>query len=642
MNMREAWPRISILLVTLFCIACLASYSSASAQPESQGKTLVYIEVRMHSVTGITTKYIPLSDDLKITLDIPKDVHEVEIRVDSLSPFKPLRVKGEDASYVIIEDYAYIKVGKAGLLIIYFRKAEPKTPVYLLQLGSRVEVYGGGNITLTPQGEWNVWGVIISVLTRGKPPKFDVNGPISLLNSSMHKIQTAVGEIEAKEYVYLTHAQKLTVEGDVLSLIYTPIYYRPVIGSEVVGPAVAYVNAPGFASVEVGSSLNVTELPLLFLARFLRSNPRIVNVTEVAEISWTVSPVTLELGEGLESLVIQASTENGKVEGERKITVTPPLTSPLHVRVLTPEGDLIGEYKILSLPPRAVLPVELYDLYVELLDSDGKPLRNATLYLYKALRKISVKVDRIAEIRGLPPGAYVLSVEYMGVEVAREVVNLYRDMHLMLRCNARRIKVRVLMADATPINTFVLRVKSINGSVIFEGKGVNGEVEIPPLPYGTYTVEILRNGTKLYSCEIDVSKRREYVFSLPFYKVTVKVLSYLGTPIPGAEVVFKSSSGEESAAYTGRDGKAVFPLVREGEYTVIARIGGLEARRELKVYGVSPVYLSVRTDVLFLIGGFAVTPSLALAFMVLLVVIAVVLIIKRLIHRGAGVIVLKA
>jgi len=595
----------------------------------------------MHSAVETTTEYILVGDDHKITLNIPKDIREVEIRVDSLSPLKPLKVEGKVVSYVIIEDYTYVRIEEAGLLTLYFRKTEPKTPAYLLQLGSKVEMYGEGNITLSPQGEWKIWGVIISVLTREGPPDFDTSGPISLLNSSTHKIQTAVGEIKAKEYVYLAHARKLSVKGDVLSLIYTPIYYHPIDSSEIVGPAILYVNTPSYASSEIEGYLNVTETPLLFLTRFLRGNPRIINVTKHVKISWSFSPITVELKEGLENLVIQASTENEKVEGQGKIVITPSLASSLYVKVLMPEGDLAGEYEILSLPPRVTLPVELYDLRIKLLDIDGKPLSNATLYLYRTLRKISTQVDRIAEIRGLPPGTYVLSVKYMGVEVAREVINLNRNMHLILRCNARRIKVKVLMADATPLDTFDLRVKSKDGSVVFEGRGHNGEIETPPLPHGLYDVEILRNRAELYSCEIDTSKQREYVFPLPLYRVTIKVLSYLGTPISGAEVILKSSKGEQLVAYTSKDGKATFPLVREGVYTVIARIGGLEARRELKIYGVSPVYVSIRTDVLFLVSGIAITPSLALGMLLILLVITVVLIIKRLIRRISEVVILE-
>lgn len=592
--------------------------------------TLVFAEVTVVSKSGESRTWyvaLPPSRSLSLTLD---EGDAARVRVDSTSPLKPVRViisGPPTCRAVIIEDVVVAYANGHCSLTIIFGAREPKPPVYMLRVGEIVEIKGGEPVELTAHGEWKPWGALLRVLTLDSEPRIKAEGPVSLLNRSLHKITTSIGEVEAEERVYLVLAGNFSIEGTVLSAAFSPVYYKPLEGlsREVTltmsTSTVLYINEPCFAEVYV-EPVNVTTPPFTLLAKFLASNPRLVRVDKGAKVSVTLEEVVIKLPARYADFFVETE-EGNRNPGE--IEVMPSFGEAARVRVLTPWGDLVGEYEVLSYAPEVEVPVTLHTLEIHLLDSEGEELRDADVVLYRALKMLTVHANESVVVFGdLPQGDYVVVVKYMGVEVARKLYSLERDSRLTLRCNVRPLKLHVTLADGTLPREFEALIRGLTyKDLSLRVRGVNGSLVTRPLPIGVYQLEVLIGNETRGALEVDLSKQGSYLLALPLRPVTVKVLSVLGTPLKGVKVSLESDGKEVASAYTNDEGKAFFPFVEDGTYLVKAEVEGVKASREVRVTGPDRIRVTLWLDVLTLVWGVPITPSVAAIVAVVIVITAI-------------------
>ena len=592
-------------------------------------ETLVFAEVAVFSRNGESREwYVAVSrtKSLSLTLD---EGETATVRVDSTSPLKPVRIASSGPSpcrAAIIEDVAVIYARGRCSLTIAFGAREPKPPIYMLKTGEVVEIKRGEPIKLSARGEWKPWGAFLRVLTLDGEPRIEADGPVSLLNKSLHKIATSIGEVKAEELVYLVLADNFTVKGKVLNAAFSPIYYKPLegLGEENIlamsADTVLYINEPCFAEIRVERE-NATIHPFALLAKLLVSNPRIVSVGEGTKVSITLKGVTIKLPNRYVDFFVETEDGNRNL-GE--IKATPSLSGIMRVRVLAPWGDVVSEYEILSYAPEMEIPVTLYTLKVYLLDSEGEELEGADVVLYRALKVLTARANKSAVVfRDLPQGDYIIVVKYMGVEVARKLYSLEKDSRLTLRCNARPLKLHVTLADGTLPKEFEVRIEGLTyKDLVLEARGVNGSLATRPLPVGVYRLDILLGNVTRETFKADLSKKGAYLIALPLRPVTVKVLSALGVPLSGVKVSLESDGKEIVSTRTDDQGKAFFPYIEDGTYLVRAEVGSVRAFREVRVLGPDRIHVVLWLDVLALIWGVPITPSIAV--ITVAVVIAVV------------------
>ena len=616
----------------LFLLPLVGTLSSA----RDGNITLVFAEVTVIGKDGESRTWyvaLPPSGSLSLALN---EGDAATVRVDSTSPLKPVRVMVSGpptCRAAIIEDVVVAYASGHCSLTIIFGAREPKPPVYMLRVGEIVEIRGGEPVELAPHGEWRPWGAFLRVLTLEGEPRIKAGGPVSLLNRSLHKITTSIGEVEAEERVYLVLAGNFSVEGTVLSAAFSPIYYKPLegLGKETTltmsTSTVLYINEPCFARVYV-EPVNATTPPFTLLSKFLADNPRVVSVVEGAKVSVMLEEIVIKLPARYADFFVETE-EGNRNPGE--IEVTPSLGEAARVRVLTPWGDLVGEYEVLSYAPEIEVPVTLHTLEIHLLDSEGEELGDADVVLYRALRMLTVHANEsVVFFRDLPQGDYVVVVKYMGVEVARKLYSLERDSRLTLRCNVRPLELRVTLADGTLPEEFEVLVRGVTyRDLSLRVRGVNGSLITRPLPIGVYQLEVLVGNAARGTLEVDLSKQGSYLLALPVRPVVVRVLSVLGTPLKGVRVSLESNGKEVVSAYTNDEGKAFFSFVEDGTYLVKAEVGGVKASREVRVTGPDRIHVTLWLDVLILVWGVPITPSLAAITAAIMVITAIAITWRR-------------
>ncbi len=620
----------------VFIVSLLMHLSPLGGDPSLESLEAIEVSVYRNN-TLVTRYYLTISGPGTVSVEASKGT-EVILRVDAPARFKPVKAaaKPEGACrQVIIEDAVIIHAEERCSVVVSFNERSPKPPVYALKALESKLVKAGENVTLVPWSGWQPWGALVTALTTGKPPTVKAQGPVSLLNVSKREIPTATGAIEAREYVFLVQAESFSVKGDFIAATYLPIYYSPLNTSSEPHGAALYVNEPCHARINVSGEHAVTG-SLAILGRFLHRNPRVV-VAEGPVTVHSFSPVLVSLPRGYEDLLIVSSLG---LQGRGALSLLPSPTEPLVVKVVSPEGDLLAYYEISSFAPEVSLPLSLYNLEVVLTDLDGSRFGGAEVTLYRLLRRTTLTAHNGTVIfERLSPGEYVIVVKYMGVEVARRSIKLDSDSRLIIRCNVRRLRLKVLLADGSSLNKFTAVLK---GPATVEANGTDGYLEFPPLPAGTYNLMISSDGKVVWSTKISLSKTSDFTVMLPLRHVTVKVVSTMGTPISGAKVALLSEGREVYATVTSSDGRAVIPLVRDGNYTVLVEIGGVTARYPLSVAGTGRVYLPIRVEVVALVFGVAITPDILTATILVVTILLIAVTIARKLRKREELVVLEA
>ncbi len=580
-----------------------------------------YAEVWLLKDGGWCKSYaLVIGNSLKIAMD---GAQLLCIRVDSFSKAKPLyiRYRGKEfkssvnGAVLVLGDSLLANLTRLGIskgtIEVVFEEGQASVPVVLLlQAPTAVTAVTGEN-AVPHYGGLEVWGAILRAvaISDGQLGSAGLirGAPFFLLN------RTKLDKIGGKDLVSLCaiiKGKKFSLDERVISANFTPLYVikcrteeRRVYTPSTLPPGnyLLYVNPPLNAKLRIkaiAGMLASTPVgkPALYVLRDVKAGNVIAEYVQPPRVTVT-SSVT-------EGMVLRIEDARGYTQvATPPINLSLPLNGSLKVVVALSTAEVVAEYVIDSLAPRVVIPVPLYSVSVVLKGVPPKLPGNLTLEL-RRVRGLNVVVKRVignrVDLGRVVAGTYLARVLWKGREVSRKLVNITKDLEIVMVCKLSMVKLTIMAATGEALDEFKVRITG--GDIVEEVEGTNGSAIIGPLPYGRYRLTITRGGVELLSEELEFSQPEVAISKMvDIYFVKCVVMDALGAPVPGAAVTLRLRGSVRASCRAGDDGKCTLEAYDAGKYELCATVRGIvveekacklvSLRRGVKVY--EPIRLNV-------------------------------------------------
>ncbi len=624
--------RVKMLALTLAILIFSLSLVSVISQPTK----IVYAEIFMEKSKKLY--YVKVSEDSPLILTL-QEGDNATIRVDSTSQLKPRQVIVHEGKcrYIIFDDHVFVEAQSKCEIYVYFKESDPKPPIYLLRIFEYRSAEPGSNVTIEDESEWKVWGILITLLTTNPQTQIKSKYPVSMLALSQHIVNTSTGPVLEYEETYWIAGKSFQVPSEALSIIFVPIYYKvkqiaPFIVSS---NDIVYINKPALANMAIKIDAEKSVPGTNILSRYFQHNPLILCAKSQGEIELNYdTSIDISLANQLENLLVEAISGNIRVKGKGTVSIRPTVGIPIAIKVYTEAGDIAGEYEITSIAPQVEIPIELYSIKISLMDIDGNPLYNSTVSLYRALKTVTSHLvnNNSATFKNLVRGEYIVTVNYMGEEVAREVVRVERDSIFIIRARVRSIRIKALNAKGDPVNNYTATLY-LNNKMIGKWHTKNDTLWVPPLPLNNYTLSIQLDNHEVWRGNINLKESSKIIISLKLIPIIVKVKNVFGAPLPGIDVLLRNNITWRT--FTDSGGRALFNNIPFGNYTLTVKIGDVLAIKSIEINASSTQFISVQIPVVAVIGGFPILVVHAQIFIILLIILIVAVIIWKLVgSRG--------
>ena len=624
--------RVKMLALTLAILIFSLSLVSVISQPTK----IVYAEIFMEKSKKLY--YVKVSEDSPLILTL-QEGDNATIRVDSTSQLKPRQVIVHEGKcrYIIFDDHVFVEAQSKCEIYVYFKESDPKPPIYLLRIFEYRSAEPGSNVTIEDESEWKVWGILITLLTTNPQTQIKSKYPVSMLALSQHIVNTSTGPVLEYEETYWIAGKSFQVPSEALSIIFVPIYYKvkqiaPFIVSS---NDIVYINKPALANMAIKIDAEKSVPGTNILSRYFQHNPLILCAKSQGEIELNYdTSIDISLANQLENLLVEAISGNIRVKGKGTVSIRPTVGIPIAIKVYTEAGDIAGEYEITSIAPQVEIPIELYSIKISLMDIDGNPLYNSTVSLYRALKTVTSHLvnNNSATFKNLVRGEYIVTVNYMGEEVAREVVRVERDSIFIIRARVRSIRIKALNAKGDPVNNYTATLY-LSNKMIGEWHTKNDTLWVPPLPLNNYTLSIQLDNHEVWRGNINLKESSKIIISLKLIPIIVKVKNVFGAPLPGIDVLLRNNITWRT--FTDSGGRALFNNIPFGNYTLTVKIGDVLAIKSIEINASSTQFISVQIPVVAVIGGFPILVVHAQIFIILLIILIVAVIIWKLVgSRG--------
>ncbi len=627
---------VKILALTLATLIFSLSLVSVISQPTK----IVYAEIFIEK--SKKSYYVKVSENNPLILTLQKG-DNATIRVDSTSQLKPRKVIIHEGkcSYIIFDDQVFVEARSKCEIYVYFKESDPKPPIYLLRISEQRSTEPGSNVTVKDESEWKVWGILITLLTTNPQAQIKSKYPVSLLASSQHIVNTSTGPVLEYEETYWITGKSFQVPGEALSITFVPIYYRikqiaPFIASS---NDIVYINKPALANLTIKIDAEKSVPGLNILSRYFQRNPLILYAKSRGEIDLNFNNfININIGNQLENLIIEANTGNIKVKGKGSVSIRPALGIPITVKVYTEAGDIASECEITSIAPQIEIPIELYNIKINLMDVEGNPLYNSTISLYRALKTITAHLvnNNSAVFKNLVKGEYIITIDYMGEEVAREVIRVERDSTFTIRTRVRSIEIKALNAKGDLVQNYTAAVYS-NNKIIGKWHTESDTLRTPPLPFNNYTLVILLNNYEVWRGNINLKEYSKIIVPLKLMPIIIKVKNVFGAPLSKVSVTLKNNNTWSTLTDSG--GRAVFNNIPFGNYTLTVKIGDALTTENVEINASSMQFISVQIPVVAVIGGFPILVIHAQIFILALAILIAVIIIWKLIRERGEIVI---
>ncbi|RLE92872.1 MAG: hypothetical protein DRJ46_00275, partial [Thermoprotei archaeon] len=242
-----------------------------------------------------------------------------------------------------------------------------------------------------------------------------------------------------------------------------------------------------------------------------------------------------------------------------------------------------------------------------------------------------------AVFKNLVKGEYIITIDYMGEEVAREVIRVERDSTFTIRTRVRSIEIKALNAKGDLVQNYTAAVYS-NNKIIGKWHTESDTLRTPPLPFNNYTLVILLNNHEVWRGNINLKESSKIIVPLKLMPIIIKVKNIFGAPLSKVSVTLKNNN--TWSALTDSGGRAVFNNIPFENYTLTVKIGDALTTENVEINASSTQFISVQIPVVAVIGGFPILAVHAQIFILALAILIAVIIIWKLI-RGRGEIVIE-
>lgn len=623
-------------------VLALIALISLSIMVSSQPVNIVYAEI---FIQGNTSKIfyvrIPRNNPLILTLNKGDNA---TIRVDSISQLKPRKVlvtKGK-CSYAVFDDHVFIEAESKCEILVYFEKATPKPPIYLLRISGQRKANPGSNITVQGEPEWKVWGILITLLATNAQAQIKSKYPASLLRITQHIINTSIGPILEYEETFWVAGKSFEAPAEALNIIYIPIYYRiQQAGNLVVAPNdIIYVNKPAMSNLTIKNVEIEKSVPGLDVLKiYFKHNPIIFLAKTQGKIELTYSNfIQIKIENQPEDLILEASAGNMKVKGRGEVSIRPSPGIPITLKVYTEAGDIAGEYEISSIAPELKIPIELYNARINVVDIEGHPLYNSTISLYRALKTLTAHLEDNNSVvfENLVKGEYIVTVNYMGEEVAREAIYLGKDSTFIIRARVRSIQIKAFNAKGDPVQNYTAMLY-LNKEIIGMWHTNYDTLKTPPLPFNNYTLVIMINNYEVWKGKINPKESSSIMITLKLAPITIKVKNAFGAPLSRVSVLLRNNN--TWSTLTDSSGRAIFNNIPFGNYTLTIKIGEVLAVEKVEINSSSTQFISVQVPVVAVIGGLPILVIHAQIIIAISAILIMVVLIRHIINRQGKIVI---
>ncbi|MEM0344662.1 MAG: carboxypeptidase-like regulatory domain-containing protein [Thermofilaceae archaeon] len=550
-------------------IACLLLPLLAAVAVSAQPKLFV-VEARALRLSGTEVKYylLEFSDAPTLTLQVHPDAKEVVVRVDSSTPYKPYAVFFDgtrvtacyEDGVTLIEDFVWVNFTRLGwrprTITVRFNYSEPKPHAY----------------ALSERGE-RVWGHLVEALCSDANVLEGLAGlKVTVLSKKLLSIQTSMGVVSLWDVVVLQTGGELDslleiVRRASVEVRVRTLYYSTAKPAQ--QPLYFYVNLPAACVERFNASLRARDI----VGRAFPDNPALYAPQE-ATILGTCS-VTVSNPGPFDYFIAGVYIPAGS---KREVSIAPNGTLSADAYR---GGVKVYTLTIYGLPGLLELPSYAYNVNVFVVDSGGRPASNATVIVSGTSNSIRVTcrlLNGVCSFQDIPPGAYIISAYVGGKEVGRTSLILERgDQVVNLRADLTDFDVVVLYPTGERMLGYVVLLQAYG--LRYEARELQGRAAFNDVPSGLYNYWVVKDGVVVASGVLKVEPQRvSYAIIANVSKVHLKVVDFLGRPLPHVNVQVKGSVSVEGCT----DERGVVTLdLPLGWYDV--EVGAIGLRKRVNV-----------------------------------------------------------
>lgn len=624
--------RIGILVVTmLIIVTCLSSRNTLCVGLNVVAHaTILYLDPN-GSVVSKSIYRIP--ENLAISFEVTSKVHSVLIIVDSLAPYEVayvispsginiVEMKNSDSPVIFTRKYVLFYPYEIGTYRIVFKRGVSLDPIHAIIIGDIIKEESRtlkpyGKITIAPEvEEKKLYALKVDLVVMGKRPR-------SLIVDEHHSVLAfntipAMGDVLIMNMSILIFSSKFSIINSGEDNILLMVKVRPITISVV---QTEWYRDRVVLKVPRGAWLRILTPPhLIFLNNELEYFDPIINRNVNGGMLLSIKPraeeytMTLKVMPRFERVTFRISLPYANdfisylyfpygviVESNNTVNLVKPTMPYLNISVLW-RGIEVDRLFITSLEASEMeISCKGRKLRIEIVDCKGDPINEAMVRVYalelnEYLFECSGRSVLLFE--SLPPIRLLVSVEYMGEEVCREIID-YDEVFKILRCNVTsfRILIRDLEGEELPeLKLILFKNKNIVGNYTTDN---NGMALIRQIPIGDYYLKVfnrltgqcLYEGTIYVSMDLDV-----YEISIDVKSLTIRVKDILRNPLEGINVKITGENIDLELSL-GKNGEIVLDKLKHGVYTI--EILGHSVIVSLDRDRIVPIYLG---DIIFISG----------------------------------------
>ncbi|MEM0456187.1 MAG: carboxypeptidase-like regulatory domain-containing protein [Nitrososphaerota archaeon] len=205
------------------------------------------------------------------------------------------------------------------------------------------------------------------------------------------------------------------------------------------------------------------------------------------------------------------------------------------------------------------------DLYVRVVDADGRPRGNVEVRVIKEgfSRIFVTNSTGHAVFKGLTSGTYTVEALIKDIVVARKVVEFPKESYVELTLEVSSLDVIVRDVKEKPVQGIMVRVKDSGGRINLSGTTDEfGRVSFADVPFssvegiGNYTAEAFVDSIPVASSQFSIPEKTTVELSAKLVNLNITVTNLEGKKVPQVQVRIRS--GNFSKSLTGTEGSVAF------------------------------------------------------------------------------------
>jgi len=500
-----------------------------------------------------------------------------------------------------------------------------KTPISVKARSSHELVFSGEDVYCVK--------LKLTVLTKDFNLEFN-GSPLTLVSREEVKIEINGVPISGIELTLVAYGNKLSMinrgRDVIIILAYRKYFYREVSEGDLLencfilyDSRVVDLKLSGVFSESPDPLLEVASPPpikCLNVTRVtvdeLRRKSRYIELRAVNRLSEIVEEAIIEVHSGQKVFRIKGS---GLVKVRDDLCL---------VKVYL-FGTLIGEYIVSTAAHIVEIPLDLYEVELEIKDSGLRPIDGAEVQLYSysslVLKRATAENGQVI-FRNIPRGVYLVKVIYGGEEIGKKSIEVEHSVRDIVICDLADLVLYLKDTANHPLENMEVEVYGKSSQLVASGcTNGSGAFVAKCMPLGKYTV-VVRYLCKNYTFTV-FHKGTAIELEIPLKSMKIIVFDILSNTVSGAKIELYASKAKIAEKVLDSKGVALFTKIPEGEYTIkVHCIGGVE-EKPIKLVSESAVIV-VYLDALNVAGKPVKTELVKLFLMSIGVVLALTLVMK--------------